>query len=148
MGKKMRNSCLPSLLLLLVAASPAQAADITVDGTDCTLSDAINTANDGGSYGTCTAGLATGADTIILDADVTLTAALPQITSTIIIEGDGHFISGNNNPMIGTVLIVNSTGNLTLKETTITGGNKTISSGGGGIYNIGALHPDELYGQR
>ena len=36
------------------------------------------------------------ADTIILTEDITLTEALPRITSDISIEGNGHTISGDN----------------------------------------------------
>ncbi len=86
--------CLLFLAALLLAASAAQAADITVDGTNCTLADAITAANTDASAGNCPA--CSGADTITLQADVTLTAYLWQISSTITIEGGGHFISGNN----------------------------------------------------
>ncbi|MEO1369953.1 MAG: hypothetical protein AAFX50_22455, partial [Acidobacteriota bacterium] len=58
-----------SLVLLLVSSS-ARAATITADGTICTLTDAIISAN----TDTATAGCAQGdpgADVIVLDADVT-----------------------------------------------------------------------------
>jgi hypothetical protein len=114
----------------------AQAADITVDGTNCTLADAITAANTDASAGNCPAG--SGADTITLQADVTLAAALPQISSAITIEGGKHFISGNNNASVGSVLRVSSTGDLTLNEVIVTGGNNTTSDGGG-MYNDGSV---------
>lgn len=73
------------LAALLLAASTAQAATITVDGTVCTLADAITAANTDVAVGGCVAG--SGVDTIILQQDVLLAAKLPEITSAIIIEG-------------------------------------------------------------
>jgi len=80
------------LLLGLVAlAGPAAAATITVDGTTCTLADAITAANTDTATGGCPAGV--GADTLNLTADITLTSALPIITSQIILNGNGHTIA-------------------------------------------------------
>ncbi len=121
----------------LLAASTAQAANITVDaGGNCTLADAITAANTDTAAGGCEAG--SGDDTITLQTDVTLAETLPEIASTITIEGGGHFISGDNNAGVGSVLRVGrSTGNLTLKETTVKEGNS--SDGGGGILNLATL---------
>ncbi len=116
--------------LLVTLADPVQAADITVDGV-CTLADAITAANNDADAGNCVASGAYGNDTITLQTDVTLAAALPEIKSTIIIEGGGHFISGNNDENVGSVLRITDGGNLTLNDATVTGGH---SKHGGGIY--------------
>jgi hypothetical protein len=136
--KKQTYWLLVASFLLLLAGSAAQAADITVDGTNCTLAEAIISANNDSASGNgCVDG--SGADTITLQVDVTLAAALPQISTVITIEGDGHFISGNN---ARRVLYVASSGNLTLNETIIKDGKASSSpssyySWGGGIYNEG-----------
>jgi hypothetical protein len=74
------------------------AATITVGG-GCSLVDAITAANTDAASGGCTAG--TGADTIELTTDVTLTSSnnnlfgsngLPAIVSTITIQGNRHVI--------------------------------------------------------
>jgi predicted outer membrane repeat protein len=117
---------------LLLAGSNVSAATITVDaGGTCTLYDAITAANSDADTGGCVAG--SGADTIILQQDVLLSAALPDITSTITIEGGGHKIDGQHNIGFGSVLRVVSGGGLTLNEATVTGGNWPTY--GGGIYN-------------
>ncbi|MBP7587286.1 MAG: hypothetical protein KBA72_05000, partial [Thermoanaerobaculia bacterium] len=75
-----------------IAAGGARAAVIAVDGTTCTLANAILSANDDTAVGGCTAGA--GSDTLILGADVVLTTAvtaeveggpsgLPAISSAI-----------------------------------------------------------------
>ncbi|MCW5201014.1 thrombospondin type 3 repeat-containing protein [Desulfobulbus sp. F4] len=66
-----------------------------------------------------------------MEMDITLAAALPEITSTITIEGSGHFISGNFS--VGTVLKITVSGNMTLNSSTIKDGT------GGGIENDGTL---------
>jgi hypothetical protein len=130
-----------AFLFLLAPWMAAQAADITVDESICTLADAITAANTDTATGDCPAG-DSGADTIILEADVTLAAALPQISSPVTIEGGGHFISGNNDENVGSVLHITATGNLTLNEITVKDGNK-MGNGertkGGGIYNEGTV---------
>lgn len=130
-----------SAVAVLAAAflwtSPAQAGTITVDGTTCTLANAITTANSGANTGGCTGG-SLGADTIDLQTDVTLTAALPDITTAITIEGNGYTIQRNSGAPDFGVLKVTSAGNLTLKQATISGGVATDGMGGG-ISNSGTL---------
>ncbi|WP_417909515.1 choice-of-anchor Q domain-containing protein [Candidatus Electronema sp. PJ] len=144
------------LLLLFtlpaLSAGAAQAATITVDaGGVCSLADAITAANTDTAAGGCAAG--SGADAIILEMDITLAAALPEITSTVIIEGGGHKIDGNSlAPALfkgnssGAVLRIAISGVLTLNKAVITGGRAAcycgsngIISSGGGIYNEGQL---------
>ena len=121
------------MLAAAILPNWAQAASYTVteasdDGTGMvnSLSWAINQANGN-----------TEDDTITLQTDVTLSATLPQIISTMTIEGGGHFISGNNDSAVGRVLYITSDSNLTLNKTIIKGGNTT--GDGGGIFNDGTV---------
>jgi hypothetical protein len=115
-----------------LTAQTAHSADITVDaGGICTLAEAITAANNDNAAGNgCVDG--SGADTIILSVDVILAAVLPEITSTITIEGGEHKIDGNSGNF--SVLTISTDGDLTLNETTVTGAN---TAGGGGILNRG-----------
>ncbi|MCW5201474.1 hypothetical protein VU12_00855, partial [Desulfobulbus sp. US4] len=111
---------------------------VDADGV-CTLADAITAANTDTATGGCPAGLS-GRDTIILETDNTLEAALPEITSLITLEGQEHIIDGNNDPAVGSVLRIGVDGNLTMYRTTVTGANQTsASSNGGGILNYGTV---------
>lgn len=80
------------------ATSIPQPVTINVD-SGCTLADAINSANnnrnDNSEFGDCEVGGSDAADTIKLSADVTLTAALPDISSEITIEGGGYTVDGD-----------------------------------------------------
>ena len=90
--------------------SPATPAPVV-----CTLYDQIIAANTDRPAGTCPAG--NGADTITLSEDIILSSRLPEITSGLAIEGNGHTISGDNRFPIfavrGTWLQIN---NLTMRE--------------------------------
>ena len=126
----------------LAAAIPDQ---LTVGGR-CTLADAITAANEDRAVGGCSAG--NGADTILLSADVTLSAALPIIYSEITIEGGGYAISGDDRFRI---LDVTASGDVTIKNLTLRNGSvngfSPICDGekrdsvawGGAICNLGKL---------
>ena len=116
------------LAALLLAASAAQAASITVDGSTCALADAITAANTDTASGGCPAG--SGDDTITLKKDVVLAAALPNITSAVTIEADGHKIDGNGGSF-SVLKISTASGNLILNRAAVTGGAPMT---GGGIY--------------
>ena len=128
------------LVFLLLPALPAYAATITV-GTGCTLANAINEANGvtinvGTTCGAGTDGAgATGADTIVIPAsnNITLTADLPVISSTIRINGNSNTISGNDARRI---IQVGSGGDLTIDNWILTNGacNDSDSCHGGAIY--------------
>ncbi len=116
--------------------SPAHAGTITVNGTTCTLANAITTANTGANTGGCTGG-SSGADTLNITTDITLTAELPQITTDITIEGNGHTIQRDGGASNFRILHVSgSSGNLTLKKATISGGYiwSAVNNYGGGIF--------------
>jgi len=136
-------------LLCALGQAPTFAATIEVDGTSCTLVDAITAANNDGPVGGCTAG--SGADTIVLPANSihTLTAVnntadsspngLPPIVSTITIAGNGSTITRDPAAPDFRILLVNNGGNLTLGETTVSGGRTIQFHDGGGVANSGVL---------
>ena len=68
-------------------------ADSIVVENECTLADAIESANQDRAIGGCAA--ASGADIIELTSDIKLVAELPAITSPIAIMGGGFAISGD-----------------------------------------------------
>lgn len=100
-------------------------AAINVDGVTCTLADAITAANTDTAVNGCAAG--NGDDEINLQIDVTLSADLPPIYSNIILNGNDHTIDG-----VDTYRALNVTSpiNLTINDTTITGGFTTEDGGG------------------
>ncbi len=132
--RKLTAGLAAAALLLALAGTPTAQADSTiiVDGTNCTLAEAIISANADNAAGSgCTNG--SGVDTLDLQTNVTLSAAVDMITSPIILEGNGFTIDGND---AYRVLNVGNTGNLTLRNATITGGRADI---GGGLRNDGTL---------
>jgi hypothetical protein len=121
-------------LMLALGQNPALAATIPVGG-NCTLVDAITAANTDTATGGCPAG--NGADTIVLPAGSTQTltevnnftpyepygaTGLPIISSSITIEGNGSTIMRGSGAPKFRIMHVNSTGDLTLRDTTISGG--------------------------
>ena len=83
----------------------------------CQLTDAIIAANADTAVGGCPAG--SGADTITLTSDITLSAELPPIESEITLEGASHAISGVNRYRI---FFVGKNGDLTINGAKLTGG--------------------------
>jgi hypothetical protein len=133
-------------LWLALGQLPALAATIPVGGP-CTLVDAIVAANTDTATGGCAAGR--GADTVVLPAGSTHTltsvhndtygpTGLPVIRSVITIAGQGSTITRAEGAPEFRLLAVNGTGDLTLQETTVSGG-AAISQGGGGVLNNGTL---------
>ncbi len=133
-------------LVLAYASSPAWAAAITVNTTadeqntdgDCSLREAITAANTDAAVDGCVAG--SGADTIDLPSGTyTLSSQLPNITSTVTIDG------GSSNPTTidgGNAVqpfVVDSSGALTLNNLTVANGNAGESSGGGIANTTGGM---------
>ncbi|MEA2114909.1 MAG: right-handed parallel beta-helix repeat-containing protein, partial [Thermodesulfobacteriota bacterium] len=112
-----------TLALSASMAPQAGAATITVDGTTCTLADAITSANTDTETEGCLAG--SGADIIDLQTNVTLDAALPRVTTEVTIAGNNHIISGNDTVRV----LYNDGGDLTIKDTTISGGSADAGAG-------------------
>jgi hypothetical protein len=129
-------------LALALGAAPALAATIDVTGA-CTLPDAIAAANGDVATGACSAG--SGDDTIVLTPGSTHAfasgqdggygpTALPSITSTITIAGNGSTIRRDPGASSFRLLAISPTGELTLQDTTVTGGDAGDGRGGA-IYN-------------
>ncbi|MCP4426252.1 MAG: right-handed parallel beta-helix repeat-containing protein, partial [Chloroflexi bacterium] len=128
--KKLATTLAGAALLLSLSGTPSvHASSITVDGTTCTLADAITAANTNTATGGCVAGDdAGGHDTIDLQTDVTLGSALPTINSSIVLEGNDFMIDGANSFI---VLQANNSGDLTVNNVTITGGSSGFENGAG-----------------
>jgi len=133
---------------MLLCASPVMAASIVVDSNppvtlgSCTLQDAIISANTDTATGGCAAG--SGDDTITFAAGltgqtITLTSALPQLNSNIII--DGSSLSSNHVKISGAnayqVFNITAGKTVTLNHLDIINGKS--SGEGGGIYNNGGM---------
>ncbi len=103
----------------VIAAEPTPVPPLV-----CSLAYEIVAANRDRPAGGCPAG--SGVDTIALEKDITLFEALPAITSQIVIEGNGHSISGDRNFRIFDV----DGGILTVKNLTMTGGKAPDGDGG------------------
>jgi parallel beta helix pectate lyase-like protein len=150
--RRLARSLAGAALLLALAAGPGNAAIITVttnipaisDGDgQCSLIEAIVNANDdAATHADCAAG--SGADIIVLakkthalttvDNSTYGPVGLPVITSDITVEGNGATISRRVRAAFGLVA-VGSSGALTLKNVTLTGGK--APSMGGAITNYG-----------
>lgn len=151
-------SLLASVFSGAVTVTPARAASIVVntnadnvvvDGL-CTLREAITNANNNAvTNPDCTAGF--GADTITFAGDytITLTSQLPDVTSTITINGNGATktiiqastcnpvtLPGGCTPATYRVFVVANGGNLTLDKLSVQHG-KTTGNGGGVSIDFG-----------
>ena len=116
-----------TLCLLSGSPAPGVAATLTVDA-DCTLIDAVQAAETDSPVNACPAG--DDADTIALSADVVLTeplldrqgpTALPVITSTVTIQGNGFTIRRANDAPRFRLFYVDG-GDLTLEGLTLANG--------------------------
>ncbi len=125
-------------MLALLAAQASQAATIVVDGSTCTLAQAITAANTPTSCGTSQYAGSTGADTITFDAGYTSTitpGAEIAVTSDITIVGGAREINGNNGHRLFTVL----SGHLRLDRLTLNNGESSSGwSAGAILVNSGA----------
>lgn len=141
-NKLKKRSAKPTILALAVAQAitmqNAVAANISVNA-DCTLSQAIISANqdDTTPNSLCVAG--SGVDTITLTENQVLEAAysdgvgLPVITSAIILEGNNHQITRtSNNEQFG-ILAINTSESVSINDLTISNGIRLQRRGGGGI---------------
>lgn len=134
-------------VILIIAASivfglstTAYAATFTVtrtddrnmtcaSGTDCSLREAINAANG-----------AAGSDTITFNSvtGVQLAATLPNISTTIIINGgSGVTISGDAGNASFRAFLVTSAGNLSMSDITVTNAKEDNANGGGLLNQTG-----------
>jgi hypothetical protein len=127
-----------AVILALARPGAATANTISVDGVNCTLANAIASANTDSIVGGCAPG-GSGADIISIPSftALTLTAELPTITSDIAFQGQpplGASISGDGTHRL--FIVDNgatvSFSNLVLAGGVATGGNATEGGGGGG----------------
>jgi len=115
------------LTALLLFQQPLSTSVIVVDG-GCSLADAITAANTDSAVGGCSAGA--GADELQLTGDVTLTTALPAVTSDVTVEGNDFSVTRDvSSPDFGIFSVVNSP--FALRNTTVSNG-KAVD--GGAIY--------------
>lgn len=143
---------IPFLLLMVVTwltPQAAFAASLTA-GNAAELISAINQANSNPD-----------ADTILITANITLTAAyendadygstgLPVLSTNITIEGQGYAIQRDESANGFRIMRVSSTGvvtlnNLTVQFGSVTGATASCGDCGGGIYNDGNLHIQHSY---
>ena len=131
-GKTIQHMLVVALLVAVVwtvaATGTASAATIVVDGVTCTLADAITAANSDTATGGCPAG--SGADTLNLVADITLTNRLSAIVSEVTLLGNGHTIQRLPSAPAFRILEIGPYGDATINDVTITGGD---DDDGGGI---------------
>ena len=135
--------------MILPIAAISQAADIKLSNA-CSIADAITAANTDTAVGDCPAG--DGPDTIRFAADIPLRAELPEISSLIVIEGEGFRFSGATEYRI---LYVGPDGELRINNLHLLdgraddcrwldrAGNLEIeeeSSCGGALLNLGVVH--------
>jgi CSLREA domain-containing protein len=141
-------------LLFANAASPAWASTITVNNLadttandgECTLREAITSANtntaSGAALGECTAGSVTGSDVIDIGVTgtVNLTNVLPDLSSNLQIEGPGadQLTVRRDTGSDYRIFSVASGSVVSISGITITNGNVTTNNGGG-ILNFGTL---------
>ena len=117
---------------------------IAVDG-GCSLTEAILTANDGNTHGDCSGGTASTLDTITLNGNTytynyayaSTKNALPIVTDTLVIEGNGATLERGATTNLFRLLEIQNH-NLTLNNTAVTGGAVDTNTAGGGIYGYQA----------
>ena len=116
-----RRNCVLALLLILGAlqVSPVLAESITVEG-DCTLAQAIESANQDSAVGGCVSG--DGADTIELTGNIALAEELPSVTSEVSIRAVDSRFPGEQ---LFRILFVSETGELTVERLTLREGQAT-----------------------
>ena len=117
-----------AVLMLFLSVQKIHAASITVD-SKCSLADAIAAANTDTAIGGCAAG--NGADTIAIREYITLESPLPEITSSIKIEGNDYSISGDGKYPI---FRVGAAGDLQIWYLTLT---KGLAIHGGAVHLSG-----------
>jgi hypothetical protein len=155
---RLATSLAGAALLLALTQGIGQAATINVtpktppeinDGDGkCSLAEAIVNANNGGStFGDCEAG--TGDDTIVLPkGTITITAAdnddlgetgLPVINTKITIQGNGAKIVRSKKAEPFRLMAVSASGDLTLQDVTLSGGDGNGRLRGGAIDDYGSV---------
>ena len=146
-----RPLALIAATLFVAPLAPATAATIQVNST-CDLLDAIYAAQLDTPIGSCPAG--SGADTIVLPANKTYSiptaieqddelgdSALPKITTTLTIKGNGSTITRPDTAALYRLFTVVAPGNLSLEDLRVSGGRlqyvtSNLTGSGAGILNV------------
>jgi len=119
-----------ALLLALAGPEPSWAGTTITVSNGSELATAITYANG-------QTGVYEGTNTLSLTANIAVEEALDAVTSSIVIAGNNHEIAGSSS-LTASIFAVQSKGNLTLQETTVTGGK---GDKGGALYNhLGTLY--------
>lgn len=138
-------------LLMGLIAGGAGAATLTVDGSSCRLSDAIDAANSDSPRGGCAAGQ--GFDNLVLTAPLYTVPTedghrgLPAITSSIYLKGERSaggqrvVVQGEvgDRPPAGPVLVVEAAGHLVVRAVTFRNVTSDVANSVGVIRNRGTL---------
>lgn len=130
----LKRTLLASAIMASVGLQSTMAATINVDGSTCTLADAITAANTDAVVGGCSAGA--GADVLeLVNGTFALTATLPTVLSPITINGNGATISGDQTFRLLQVNdgVGSTTGDLTINDAVLSQG----ASGSGNDPNLG-----------
>ncbi|MGA9333031.1 MAG: hypothetical protein WBV39_02020, partial [Rudaea sp.] len=143
MNKLQRNSICSAILVALGLPAFGRANTITVDGTTCTLANAIPSAQFNASIGNCAAGA--GADTIVIEADQTLPSD-QFLHSTIHFVGAGTPAPTITGPASNRLFWIGSPSSgptISFENLTLSGGGALggagVSGGGGGAGLGGAV---------
>ena len=118
------------LMALVVFGQPLSPAVIVVDG-GCSLADAITSANTNSAVGGCTAG-DSGPDSIQLTENISLTSALPVVTTDVTLEGGDFEIRRDDATPDFRILEFQGGADARLKNVTISNGR---ADKGGAIYH-------------
>ena len=124
-------------LFALAGLPPTHVSAAPLAQASCTLPATVTTADQ--LYDCITAANAGSGGTITLGTNITLSAALPQITSQITLEGAGYTIDAGGDyqsRVFRRIFYVTSAGNFTVNQTTLQNG---LIDYGGAIYNDGTL---------
>ena len=120
-------------ILLFGKLPEVSAATINVD-SDCTLAQAITSANDDDAPSGSSCEDGDGSDTINLSANVSLSADLPTVTTTMTVQGGGYTIDGGDTHHI---FHVTDSGNLTVNNATLANSKaKSRSNNRGGAFAV------------
>jgi hypothetical protein len=139
-GKKISESlgtvvCGAVLMGGMLSPSAAQAATILVDGTTCTLADAVDSANSDYGFNGCSAG--SGDDTIEFQNDLAPTVKPVAVTTNVIIDGQGYTLDGTNKQSAGVWLSLSSpSAKLTIRNLHITNAADGATSCSNGFMDI------------
>ncbi|MEM7053370.1 MAG: choice-of-anchor Q domain-containing protein [Pseudomonadota bacterium] len=152
----MHFRCLTSALLLCTLCGAAQAAFITVNSADfefnndgdCSILEAVGSANDNTGYDQCVAGSAIGSDTIFISVNGTITmSGNLSITERVEIFGLGEnatILDGDNLTLHFLVNMPDATHDFDLANVTLRNGTDTVPGGSVWVQQSGDLRFENI----